>query len=173
MERLTNSASTTPAARLCQDYRLMVPAMTGIEPSTSRQLARLSLGHSMAAISTSPHCPFLATSLRLGTAPLAGRSRSCYAQPSPGMLAPVTNVPHYAEARRSRVPCQPKPSGCYQALPGLIVPYPFGPFWSSLYGALGWCRPRAKAVKGQPPLRCRHTQLLSSFAKGALQRLPS
>ena len=43
-------------------------------------------------------------------------------------LALVTNVPHYAEARRSRVPCQPKPSGCYQPIPGLIVPYPFGPF---------------------------------------------
>ena len=43
-------------------------------------------------------------------------------------LALVTNVPHYAEARRSRVPCQPKPSGCFQPIPGLIVPYPFGPF---------------------------------------------
>ena len=87
------------------------------------------------------------------------------------ILALVTNVPHYAEARRSRVPCQPKLSGCFQPIPGLIVPYPFGsnPFWS----ALGWCQPRAEAVKGQPPLRCRHTQLLSSFAKGAPQRLPS
>ena len=44
------------------------------------------------------------------------------------ILALVTNVPHYAEARRSRVPCQPKPSGCFQPIPGLIVPYPFGPF---------------------------------------------
>ena len=43
-------------------------------------------------------------------------------------LALVTNVPHYAEARRSRVPCQLKPSGCYQPIPGLIVPYPFRPF---------------------------------------------
>ena len=32
------------------------------------------------------------------------------------ILALVTNVPHYAEARRSRVPCQPKPSGCFQPM---------------------------------------------------------
>ena len=61
--------------------------------------------------------------------PGISRESELFALSSPRhILALVTNVPHYAEARRSRVPCQPKPSGCFQPIPGLIVPYPFGPF---------------------------------------------